>query len=78
MYCYCAEVVCSDLFLLANGNITYTAGSINNRPIGTVALYSCASHYIFSGGSNKTCESDGEWSGSVVICQGTECFSKER
>ena len=78
MYCYCAEVVCSDLFLPANGNINYTTGSPNNRPIGTVAVYSCAGGYILSGSSEITCESDGEWSGSGVTCQGTECFSKER
>ncbi len=63
-------VTCSDLPSLANGNIDYGgAGSPNNRPVNTVATYTCVTGYTLTGGSNtRTCGSDGVWSGFAPVC----------
>ncbi len=67
-------MICFDLTLLNNGDITYSTGSINSRPIGTVATFSCTKRYILIGEINRTCGSGG-WSGSAATCQGTEYYN---
>ncbi len=73
MYVECVPVpiviTCSDLILLTNGDIVYTAGSTNSRPVDTVATYTCNTGYTLNGGTTRTCESDGVWSGSTPTCQ---------
>ncbi|XP_064386674.1 sushi, von Willebrand factor type A, EGF and pentraxin domain-containing protein 1-like [Halichondria panicea] len=64
------ERICSDLPLLTNGMIFYSGtGSANNRPVDTVATFSCDTGYTLNGGATKTCESDGMWSGLDPVCQ---------
>ncbi len=62
-------ITCSDLILLTNGDIVYTAGSPNSRPVDTVAIYTCVTGYTLNGGSTRTCGSDGVWSGLAPVCQ---------
>ena len=65
----CIEI-CSDLPSLTNGNIDYGgAGSPDSRPVDTVATYTCNPGYTLNGGTNRTCGSDGVWSGSALTCQ---------
>ena len=55
--------------------IAYNAGSSHNRPVGTVATYSCATGYTLNEGSTRTCQSGGTWSGSAPTCVGEyACF----
>ena len=63
--------ICSDLpFLLTNGMISYDdAGSTNNRPVDTVAIFSCDAGYTLNEDATKTCGSDGMWSGLDPVCQ---------
>ena len=61
---------CSDLTVLSNAMISYNGGSPDNRPVDTVATYSCDTGYTFNGGSTRTCQSDGTWSGSDPTCTG--------
>ncbi|XP_064386974.1 sushi, von Willebrand factor type A, EGF and pentraxin domain-containing protein 1-like [Halichondria panicea] len=73
----CHLITCSDLPSLTNGVVDYGAGSTNNRPVDTVATYSCNPGYTFNGGSTRTCEIDGNngmWSGSAPTCQQIPCF----
>ena len=58
---------CSDIDLTpsSNAKISYNAGSTGNRPEGTRAIYSCDIIFTLSGGSTRTCQSDGTWSGSA-------------
>ena len=74
MYVECVPVsivICSDLPPLTNGDIDYGAGSPDSRLEGTVATYTCGTGYTLSGVSstNRTCESDGVWSGFAPTCQ---------
>ena len=71
VYVECVPVVtCSNLPSLTNGNVDYgDAGSTDNRPVGTVATYTCVPGYTLNGGITRTCGSDGMWSGSAPVCQ---------
>ena len=61
---------CSDFPRLMNGDITYTDGLVDSRPINTIATFTCDTGYTLSGGIiNRTCGSDGVWSGSAPVCQ---------
>ena len=62
-------ITCTDLPSLTNGTINYGAGSTNSIPVDTVATYTCNPGYTLNGGSTRTCESDGVWSGSAPTCQ---------
>ncbi|XP_064386168.1 uncharacterized protein LOC135334780 isoform X2 [Halichondria panicea] len=64
------QITCSNLPSLTNGNVDYgDAGSTDNRPVGTVATYTCVPGYTLNGGITRTCGSDGMWSGSAPVCQ---------
>ncbi len=60
---------CPDLPPLTNGMITYSGGSTNNRPLESGATHSCNTGYTLTGGTTRTCGSDGMWSGLAPICQ---------
>ena len=51
--------------------ITYSTGSTYNRPVGTMATYSCNTGYALNGGSTRTCQLGWTWSGSAPACKGT-------
>ena len=65
-----SAVTCSDLIPPPAGVITYSGGSPDNRPVGTVATYGCDPGFTLNGGSTRTCQSDGTWSGPAPTCQG--------
>ncbi len=64
--------VCPDLPTPTNGeSVGYNnMGTMNNRPVGAVATYSCADGYILMGNMTRDCGSDGEWSGPAPTCEG--------
>ena len=65
------ETTCNDLSEVANGNVSYyNSGSSNRRLVNAVATYSCNSGYSLEGGENRTCEVDGDWSGTAPTCVG--------
>ena len=68
-------ITCSDLAALTNVMIGYNMGASNLRPVDTVATYTCNTGYTLTGGSTRTCGSDGMWSGDVTVCQGKEYTS---
>ncbi len=64
------SLTCMSLPPLTNGGITYDGGSTNNRPVGTVATYTCVSGFTIDGVAiiTRTCRS-GVWSGLAPMCQ---------
>ena len=63
-----AVVLCPSLSL-DNGTVTYNDNTLG---LNTVATYSCNTGYTLTSGSNaRTCGSDGVWSGSAPICEGS-------
>ena len=61
---YLDTLACTKLSDPVNGNVDISA-------IGSVATYSCNDGYVLSGSDTRTCESNGEWSGSPPTCEGT-------
>ena len=66
-------ITCSDLVRPYNGMILfYSGGSPGSRPVGTVSTYACDTGYTLDGGSTRTCQGDGTWSGSAPTCESKE------
>ncbi len=61
---------CSDLPPLMNGDITYSGGLADSRPINTIATYTCDNGYNLTGGPFGVCQKDGSWDGIAPTCQG--------
>ena len=59
-------VLCRSLSL-TNGMISYSDPTLG---VGSVATHSCDTGYTLIGGSTRTCQSDGTWSGSEITCEG--------
>ncbi len=67
---------CPDLPSLTNGMIMYSAGSTNNRPLGSRATHSCNTGYTLTGSATiRICVTGGRWNGSPPTCQGEFCNS---
>ncbi len=63
------STVCSDLSSLNNGEpVSYNAGTVDSRPVSTVATYTCTSGYMLNGEATRTCQSTGVWDGSEPSC----------
>ena len=58
---------CETLKNPANGLVSYAGGTT----YGQTATYSCNTGYTLVGGSARTCQSTGVWSGSEPTCQGS-------
>ena len=48
-----------------NGQVDQASGTT----FGETATYSCNTGYSLMGGSTRTCQATGEWSGSAPTCQ---------
>ena len=58
-------VSCGTLANPANGQVGHTGSTF-----GQTATYSCNTGYNLVGGSTRTCQATGVWSGSTPTCQG--------
>ena len=59
-------VDCGSLTDPANGQVNHTVGTT----LGQTATYSCNTGYNLVGNSTRTCQAEGNWTGSAAICQG--------
>ena len=57
-------VNCGTLTNPANGRVSHIAGTF-----GRTSTYSCSTGYNLVGGSIRTCQATGVWSGSAPTCQ---------
>ena len=57
-------ISCGQPASLSNGRVDTSAGT----SFGDVARYSCDTGYTRIGPAERTCQADGEWSGSVPTC----------
>ena len=60
---YVAIVQCPELPPLTNGQVI-----VPSRTVGSVAIYICLSGYTTQGEDERTCQSDGTWSGIPPTC----------
>ena len=59
-------VGCGDPGTPANGQRSLSSTTYNS-----VVTYTCDVGYTLQGSNSRTCQSDGQWSGSVPQCNGT-------
>ena len=57
---------CGNLTDPVNGQVSHPAGTT----FGQTATYSCNTGYNLVGDSTRTCQAEGNWSGSAPTCQG--------
>ena len=64
-------VDCGTLTDPANGWVTLTVGT----SLGQVATYNCNTGYNLVGDSTRTCQAEGNWSGSAPTCEGIHAIT---
>ena len=60
-----AAVQCGNLSSPVNGQV-----NVEGNAFGSQANYSCSEGYVQNGNSTRTCQADGQWSGSEPTCEG--------
>ena len=68
-------VPCSPLTNPNNGMINCSLGDDNITSYEDICSFTCNTGYNLNGSSERTCQSDGSWSGSPVSCIIMECPS---
>ena len=58
-----AGIDCGSLVSPINGQI-----SVSSTTIGSTASYTCSSGYSLSGATVRTCQANGQWSGTAPVC----------
>ena len=69
LYCTCSAhsaVDCGDPGILTNGQRRLSSTTYNS-----VVTYTCDVDYTLQGSNSRSCQSNGQWSGSVPQCNGT-------
>ncbi len=62
--------MCAVLPSIPNGAITYSNNAMGQKPVNTVATYSCnVGHTLYNGDTTRTCQ-DSAWTGSAPTCEG--------
>ena len=67
--CLAAGTLCDDLSTPANGEITCSSGTAGVGDEGDTCSFTCNTGYELTGSDTRTCQSDGSWSGSDVMCR---------
>ena len=76
MYKSTTDVRCDNLSTPANGEITScSSGRVGVGYEGDTCSFTCNTGYELTGSGERTCQSDGSWSGSPVSCIIMECPS---
>ncbi len=66
--CSTPTAICPELPTLTNGMISYSPNNVMIRRDGAIATHSCDTGYTLSGGQTRTCQENGDWSGSEPAC----------
>ena len=68
MLFYIAAINCGDPGTPTNGQRSLSSTTYNS-----VVTYTCDVGYTLQGSNSRTCQADGQWSGSAAQCLGTLC-----
>ena len=72
--CFDVDIQCDNLSTPSNGEITScSSGRVGVGYEGDTCSFTCNTGYELFGSNNRTCQSDGSWSGSPVSCIIMEC-----
>jgi len=61
-------LVCRSISVLNNGVVACSVGDDQVPTYKDTCSFTCNTGYELTGGDNRTCQSDGSWSGSKTIC----------
>ena len=61
-------LACPSLTAPSNGMISCSLGGDGIPSTGDICIFTCDTGYELTGSSVRTCQSDGSWSGSGIIC----------
>ena len=65
VFCMSVTVIeCERLQDIKNGKVV-----LSGTTVGSIATYNCRFGYALIGGSTRTCQINGEWSGEEPFCQ---------
>ena len=64
------DIRCNDLSMPANGMMSCSSGTVGVGYEGDTCSFTCDTGYELTGSDNRTCQSDGSWSGNDVTCIG--------
>ena len=69
MYCK-IDIRCDDLPAPANGEmVSCSSGRVGVGYEGDTCSFTCNTGYELTGSATRTCQSDGSWSGSDLLCR---------
>jgi len=67
---YIVDIQCDDLSTPSNGNIaSCSSGRVGVGYEGDTSSFKCNTGYELTVSDTRTCQSDGSWSGTEVICR---------
>ena len=69
------DIQCANLSTPADGDMLCSSGRVRVGYEGGTCSFTCNTGYELTGSSQRTCQSDGSWSGSPVSCIIMECAS---
>ena len=61
-------LACPSLNDPSNGMISCTLGGDGVPDPGDTCTYTCNTGYVLTNSNNRTCQSDGSWSNSALMC----------
>ena len=68
---YIVDIQCDNLSTPANGEITScSSGRVGVGYEGDTCNFTCNTGYELTGSDTRTCQGDGSWSGSDIMCIG--------
>ena len=71
------DIRCDNLSAPANGEITScSSGRVGVGYEGDTCSFTCNTGYELTGSDTRTCQSDGSWNGSDVVCRKGKCCYK--
>ena len=63
------DIRCNILSTPSNGGMSCSSGRVGVGYEGDTCSITCNTGYRLAGGDNRTCQSDGLWSGSEITCE---------
>jgi len=71
-----ADIRCDDLSTPSNGEITScSSGRVGVGYEGDTCSFTCNTGYELTGSDTRTCQSNGNWSGSDDVCRRGEWYT---
>ena len=64
------DIQCDNLTIPSNGGMSCSSGIMGMGYEGETCTFTCNTGYELIGSSTRTCQSDGNWSGSQTRCIG--------